>query len=340
MRNKHVIMGTTVILDCIVSGNPRPVISWRKNNLLLQTSNSISLNEQTLKISNFDEEDVATYSCHATNTLGSSSQSARLEITSTQNKPSNINVAIIAMTTVIVFTLTSFIWFLLLCYCRRRKRKRVESLNKNIHSSLILPLTSSSSCSYKDDLLLPELPKNYLLRCNGKLITPPTALLQSQHTREENDKQYLIYLQEKEEEEKGVVDITIASDLDDDEDEGNDQHDSGVLVHYKSSSSLTDKQKTIPYNGRPFVTIDLKTSNDDRERRKDMFVNNNHSKSLDTSLCVNNNEKTKGKKFPTNSLRQSRNYLTSSSGIESGVSSSAETISSFENRRPSQIEVI
>jgi len=350
MRNKHVSIGTTAILDCIVSGNPRPVISWRKNNLLLKNSNSIRLNNQMLSIINFQEEDVASYSCHATNSLGSASQSARLEITQSEQKPSNINVAIIAMTTVVVFTVTSFIWFLLICYCRRCKRKRKERLNKHVvSSSPIFPLTSSSF-SYKDDLLLPELPKDYLLRCNGKLISTTQAsstslLATRQYLHEESNiipDENFIYSQQKEEEKE---ELTMVSEFDDDGDDEDDQHDSGVIVHYKSGSSLTDQQQTISCKGRPIVTINLKTSGDDRERdrdrRKDMFANHKHSKSLDNSLCINNNEKTERKKFPTNPLDQSRNYLTSSSGIESGVSSSAETISSFDNvRRLSHTQVI
>eukprot|EP00111_Clytia_hemisphaerica_P017441 TCONS_00051608-protein len=359
MKSKRVPPGTVAVLDCIISGNPRPHIQWFKDNHMLRPSKSITLSNQMMVINNFNERDVGSYSCHASNDLGSASQSARLELSQTEREQATPNVAIIAMTVIIVFTVTSFIWFMMFCYCRR-KRKQEREISR-------APTDDHAHLSQYKEGLVPELPKDYLLRCNGKLIspTPPVLtpaidtvqrlsdsepLLEHSMRRSgiafEDDTQIddcpeanllmrdtLRYLREQTDAPplgKVTTSQLQKSQIDNDymtDEESSDQHDSGVLVHYKSGSSLCEQSLLRESRGRPYVTIDVT-----RDKRKESGIryHHKHSLSVDDS-SVNSNQPSSLQKRKRLTSQSNPNAREESSGIESGVSSSSESISSFKD---------
>ena len=114
----------------------------------------------------------------------------------------------------------------------------------------------------------------------------------------------------------------------DDDDENSDQHDSGVLVYYKSSGSTIGEQTLPRKNLRiPYVTIDIR---DKRKRDLESRLHK-HSSSVDDTSSINNNQPndlSKRKRLLSQSNPNTREesdhqtYLTSSSGVESGVCSS------------------
>lgn len=340
MRSKRIPLGTVAVLGCIISGNPRPKISWYKDNKLLHPTSSIKLSDQMLIINNFQETDVGSYACHATNKLGSASQSARLIISHPKDEQ-KLNVVVMVMTVVVVFTVTSFIWFLFLIFCRRRQIC-MESEKTERESDINQP--------YKDDKILPELPKNYTLRCNGQLVSPPPPPPPSQSlhvipsvTIKNDDlddslcdqrtalliNDTLRYLREQQGVSASKDAIEQSSELDDTD---TDQHDSGILVHYKSRSSLGDQNLPLAVGqGLPSVTIDLNDSKDYKDRRKQAIqkLKHKYSSSIDSSFPCTNNNSEKEKLQRWRRLAASQNavkedvYFTSSSGIESGESSTS-----------------
>lgn len=374
MKSKNIPSGTAAVLDCIISGNPRPRITWYKENEPMKSSKRIMLSDQMLVIHEFTAGDVGSYTCHAANHLGSASQSARLElgignngVSGRSGKSNSVNTDIIAMTVIIVFTATSFIWFVVFCFCRWKRKYNRSHATSPVRASDL----STLYCQQKEDLV-PALPKDFVLRCNGKVVScapsqqsindgsqtvrlcESAPLLNNINLKEVNnieqappfiipDSKYfrrkecsLDKLAQTETTTKPSSSSTTKDFISDDEDE-DDQHDSGVLVHYRSGS-LSGELQTPSRKGlrTPFVTIDTR----DR-RRKDLskrLLKHKHSSSADETLStINNNQAndlTKKKRLlsqsnPNNREEESRDqtYFTSSSGVESGVSSSTESLS-------------
>lgn len=333
------------------------------------------LSDQMLVIHEFTVNDVGSYTCHAANHLGSASQSARLELGIGKNglsgKSNSVNTDIIAMTVIIVFTATSFIWFVVFCFCRwKRKYDRSHATNAIRADDL-----SMLYCQQKEDLV-PELPKDFVLRCNGKVVScapsqqsinegPQTVrlcesapLLNNISLKEVNNIEqapFIIrdskYFRRKEcslerlAQTETTTPTTSSSTTKDfiSEDEEDDQHDSGVLVHYRSGSITGEQTPSRKGLHTPFVTIDTR----DR-RRKDLssrLLKHKHSSSVDETSTINNNQVndlSKRKRLLSQSNPNSREtesrdqtYLTSSSGVESGVCSSTESLSTSTTNKES-----
>ena len=355
MKSKSIISGTVAVLDCIISGNPRPQITWYKDTDQLTASKRIMLSDRMLVIHEFTGADIGSYTCHAKNHLGSASQSARLELSvaTSVKQPTSVNTDIIAMTVVIVFTATSFIWFVVFCFCRwKRKYDRTHAIASTRADDL-----SSLYCQQKEDLV-PELPKDFLLRCNGKVVSRTSSqqtiepiprlcdsapLLSNVKVKEQNNSEQpsfiihdtLKYFSHQERRDRSIERLAQATKdfiSEDDDDENSDQHDSGVLVRYKSSGSSIGEQTLPRKNLRiPYVTIDTRD-----KRKRDLSSRlHKHSSSVDGTSSINNNQPndlSKRKRLLSQSNPNTREesdrqtYLTSSSGVESGVCSSTESI--------------
>ena len=387
MTSKSVPMGTIALLDCIISGNPRPEITWFKGRQRLAASKRVTLTDQMLVINDFSRADIGSYTCHAKNDLGSASQSARLELSVAPvnvEQASQVNTDLIAMTVIIVFTITSFIWLIMFCFCRwKRKHDRAHATNACADDLALI------YHQQKEDSV-PELPKDFLLRCNGKVISRSSSqaiepiprlcdsapLLSNVNTRERiNSEQsgihdsikylrkqqhvnsppsFIIDQQNLHAENIGGGGVTTRTDYSDDDIDDDDQHDSGVLVHYKSGSSLGEQTQSRD-GGRPYVTID------NRDRRKKelssrLLKHHKHSASVGDASSVLNNNRTlpstsdntvsnlllsasKRKRLLSSQSDPIDNHegechLTSSSGVESGVSSSTESISDTQSTPP------
>ncbi|XP_059611171.1 uncharacterized protein LOC132258084 [Phlebotomus argentipes] len=80
MSSVATIMGATVALPCVASGNPPPVITWYHNGRLLKNTHAIHHEEQQLKLNSIDPEDEGIYQCFAKNDAGEIQMSANLSL--------------------------------------------------------------------------------------------------------------------------------------------------------------------------------------------------------------------------------------------------------------------
>ncbi|XP_012558576.2 leucine-rich repeats and immunoglobulin-like domains protein 3 isoform X1 [Hydra vulgaris] len=159
MESKEVRPGETVVLDCIVSGNPLPRLKWYKNESLLSQglSSKIKVSNQLLIIFSFDYEDEGFYECKASNKLGTASRTARLTVqkktllASSPKKSSYFTVIIITVVSAVVLV----IFLVLLYFFKKLCRKNKEELT--------------------DRKLLDSLPKTYTLRYTKKLSPVPVS---------------------------------------------------------------------------------------------------------------------------------------------------------------------
>uniref|UniRef100_A0A8C9R8X8 Sidekick cell adhesion molecule 1 n=1 Tax=Scleropages formosus TaxID=113540 RepID=A0A8C9R8X8_SCLFO len=93
-EDRRVIKGTTAVLDCGATHDPRVSIRyvWKKDNTVVrQTSGGrISLNEGSLHISQTWSGDIGDYACTVLSEAGNDSQSARLEVIELPHSPRNL----------------------------------------------------------------------------------------------------------------------------------------------------------------------------------------------------------------------------------------------------------
>ena len=74
-------VGTDVTLTCLVSGIPRPSVTWIKNGLPWKGEGSTNAvlqahgNEHTIHFQNVTQKEAGLYECHAENTLGKATSS-------------------------------------------------------------------------------------------------------------------------------------------------------------------------------------------------------------------------------------------------------------------------
>lgn len=83
-----VVQGTTATLQCTSTGIPIPAQSWTRNGIALSgTRFQVSGDGRTLMVSDVREGDEDTYSCHALNAAGTSSDNVTLEVYGKSNCP-------------------------------------------------------------------------------------------------------------------------------------------------------------------------------------------------------------------------------------------------------------
>lgn len=73
MENKEVVVGGSIVMECMASGSPRPQLSWRKNGspLLATERHFLTAENQLLIIVNAEPSDAGSYECEMSNSLGS-----------------------------------------------------------------------------------------------------------------------------------------------------------------------------------------------------------------------------------------------------------------------------
>jgi hypothetical protein len=73
MENKEIMVGDSIVLECMASGSPRPKLSWRKDGCALQTTERhfFTAEDQLLIIVNTIASDAGKYECQMNNSLGS-----------------------------------------------------------------------------------------------------------------------------------------------------------------------------------------------------------------------------------------------------------------------------
>lgn len=73
MENKEIMIGGSIVLECMASGSPRPKLMWRKNGSPLQVTERhfFTAENQLLIIVNTMSNDAGSYECEMSNSLGS-----------------------------------------------------------------------------------------------------------------------------------------------------------------------------------------------------------------------------------------------------------------------------
>lgn len=82
MENKEIVVGGSIVLECMASGSPRPKLSWRKNGSPLQATERhfFTAEDQLLKIVNTIASDAGRYECEMSNSLGSATGTSHLTV--------------------------------------------------------------------------------------------------------------------------------------------------------------------------------------------------------------------------------------------------------------------
>ena len=80
-EDQTVAIGEVLTLHCRAAGQPRPQISWLKNDLPLPTDARITVDSSgSLTVNDVQLDDRGLYRCTAYNSAGSVSQFARIEV--------------------------------------------------------------------------------------------------------------------------------------------------------------------------------------------------------------------------------------------------------------------
>lgn len=131
MENKEVTSGDSVVLQCMISGSPKPVIKWLKDGapIVHTERHYLTADDQLLIIIGAESGDAGRYECEITNELGTKKDMTELRVL----PPVAIMVNEEDMTGIIIITVvccavgTSIIWVVIIYHTRRRMARAVPS---------------------------------------------------------------------------------------------------------------------------------------------------------------------------------------------------------------------
>lgn len=124
MENKEIMVGGSIVLECMASGSPRPKLSWRKNGSPLQATERhfFTAEDQLLIIVNTIASDEGSYECEMSNSLGCVVGASHLTVkpapVSTLNESEILG--LIVITVVCCAVITSVVWVLVIYKTRRQ----------------------------------------------------------------------------------------------------------------------------------------------------------------------------------------------------------------------------
>ncbi|KAJ2952841.1 hypothetical protein O0L34_g7208 [Tuta absoluta] len=166
MENKDVTKGDSVVLQCMITGSPKPVLKWRKNGSpIVPTDRYFFINDdQLLIIIGVEPSDAGHYECEITNQLGTKKDVIELRVL----PPVAILVNEEDMTGIIIITVvccavgTSIIWVVIIYHTRRRmargamqnfpteSMKMTQVVHSDSESPQLFPDNISEHSSCKD----------------------------------------------------------------------------------------------------------------------------------------------------------------------------------------------
>ncbi|XP_078048569.1 uncharacterized protein LOC144475971 isoform X1 [Augochlora pura] len=127
MENKEIMVGGSIVLECMASGMPRPKLSWRKNGNPLQATERhfFTAEDQLLIIVNTMASDAGNYECEMSNSLGSVVGASHLTVKpAPTSSPAAVNeddmLGLIIITVVCCAVFTSVVWVVIIYQTRRR----------------------------------------------------------------------------------------------------------------------------------------------------------------------------------------------------------------------------
>lgn len=157
MENKEVTSGDSVVLQCMVSGSPKPELKWLKNGAaIVQSERFFFADEsQLLIIVNVESNDAGHYECVITNELGTKKDMIELRVL----PPVAIMVNEENMTGIIIITVvccavgTSIIWVVIIYHTRRRMASAVPNYpTESVKMTQIVHSESESPQMFSDNV--------------------------------------------------------------------------------------------------------------------------------------------------------------------------------------------
>lgn len=158
MENKEVTSGESVVLQCMISGSPKPILKWLKDGLPIAPSERhyFTGDDQLLIIIGVEPSDAGRYECEIRNELGTKKDMTELRVL----PPVAILVKEEDMTGIIVITVvccavgTSIIWVIIIYHTRRRMAGAVHTYptSEAIKMTQVVRSESESPQVFSDNL--------------------------------------------------------------------------------------------------------------------------------------------------------------------------------------------
>nr|XP_012136440.1 PREDICTED: leucine-rich repeats and immunoglobulin-like domains protein 3 isoform X2 [Megachile rotundata] len=157
MENKEIMVGGSIVLECMASGMPRPKLSWRKNGSPLQATERhfFTAEDQLLIIVNTKASDAGSYECEMSNSLGSVVGASHLTVkpapTSTPS-PASVNeddiLGLIIITVVCCAVGTSIVWVVIIYQTRRRLNAVAQARHAQSSTAVTAPVPDTQTHLY------------------------------------------------------------------------------------------------------------------------------------------------------------------------------------------------
>ncbi|XP_050672375.1 leucine-rich repeats and immunoglobulin-like domains protein 3 [Leptidea sinapis] len=157
LENKEVTSGDSVVLQCMITGSPKPVIKWLKDGSPIITSDRhfLTADDQLLIIINSKSSDAGHYECEITNELGTKKDMIELKVL----PPVAIMVKEENMTGIIIITVvccavgTSTIWVVIIYHTRRRMAGAVRNYpTESVKMTQVVHSDSESPHIFPDNI--------------------------------------------------------------------------------------------------------------------------------------------------------------------------------------------
>lgn len=157
MENKEVTSGDSVVLQCMISGSPKPVIKWLKDGspIVATERHFLTADDQLLIIIGSESSDAGRYECEITNELGTKKDMTELRVL----PPVAIMVNEENMAGIIIITVvccavgTSIIWVVIIYHTRRRMASAVHTFPaESIKMTHVVHSDSDSPQMFSDNI--------------------------------------------------------------------------------------------------------------------------------------------------------------------------------------------
>ncbi|XP_054000229.1 leucine-rich repeats and immunoglobulin-like domains protein 3 [Hylaeus anthracinus] len=157
MENKEIMVGGSIVLECMASGMPRPKLAWRKNGNPLQATERhfFTAEDQLLIIVNTITSDAGDYECEMSNSLGSVVGASHLTVKpAPTSSPAAVNeddiLGLIIITVVCCAVGTSIVWVVIIYQTRRRLNVVVQNGNPQPSTAIVTVVSDTQTHLYME----------------------------------------------------------------------------------------------------------------------------------------------------------------------------------------------
>ncbi|CAJ0923974.1 unnamed protein product, partial [Mesorhabditis belari] len=130
----HIKAGESQLLDCKMSGDPTPFISWSKNGIAMRDSESLLVNA-SIVLPKVDTDDSGVYECVGKNRVGEVRRSISLQVK--DDKRRRLMVAFVAFSIIFIISLACVLNFVILWRRQKARARNQENAFRVLHDDLI-----------------------------------------------------------------------------------------------------------------------------------------------------------------------------------------------------------